>query len=152
MRCPFCSHDETKVIDSRESKDGAEIRRRRECPSCEKRFTTYERVEELLPMVIKKDGRRETFDRQKILTGLKKACEKRPISIEDLENLTNAIEKELMESSQKEVPSSLIGEAVMKRLHTLDGVAYVRFASVYRQFEDISEFMKAVRSLLESKK
>jgi transcriptional repressor NrdR len=152
MRCPFCKHDETKVIDSRESKDGAEIRRRRECPSCEKRFTTYERVEELLPMVIKKDGRRESFDRQKILTGLKKACEKRPISIEALENLTNAIEKELMESSQKEIPSTWIGEAVMKRLHALDGVAYVRFASVYKQFEDISEFMKAVKGLLESKK
>lgn len=149
MRCPFCQYMEDRVIDSRLSKDGDMIRRRRECSQCHRRFTTYERVEETLPLVIKKDGRREAFDRGKILAGLQKACEKRPISVSALEELVNRIEQRLQESGEREVPSREIGEQVMAELQKLDEVAYVRFASVYRSFRDINEFMNEVKELLE---
>jgi transcriptional repressor NrdR len=132
-------------------REGESIRRRRECLKCEGRFTTYERVEEVLPSVIKKDGRREPFDRQKILNGLKKACEKRPISLEMLERTVEEIEKALQEKSLKEIPSTVVGEEVMERLHKLDEVAYVRFASVYRSFRDINEFMSELKDILSSK-
>jgi transcriptional repressor NrdR len=148
MKCPFCGHVEDKVVDSRLSTDGEAIRRRRECEKCGRRFTSYERVEEIMPMVVKKDGRREPFDRQKVLSGLKKACEKRPISIDTLESVANEIEKKLLEGAQKEISASAIGEEVMKRLQELDKVAYVRFASVYREFKDIDEFVKELTDLL----
>jgi transcriptional repressor NrdR len=148
MKCPFCGHLEDKVIDSRLSQDGNATRRRRECLSCSKRFTTYERVEETLPLLIKKDGTREAFDRSKILAGLKKACEKRPVSIEEIEKSIDRLEARFMESGEKEVQSSVVGEAVMEELKGLDEVAYVRFASVYREFRDINEFMKELRELL----
>ncbi|HEX8433723.1 transcriptional regulator NrdR [Archangium sp.] len=148
MRCPFCQDAENKVIDSRESHEGSVIRRRRECLQCKRRFTTYERVEELYPLIVKKDGRRETFDRDKLLAGLKKACEKRPVSADQLEETVVGIERLLQGTGEKEVPSSVIGEEVMRRLHTLDEVAYVRFASVYRSFRDISEFMEELKDLL----
>ncbi len=147
MKCPFCGTIEDKVIDSRTSKEGDAIRRRRECLKCGKRFTSYERVEDFVPMVIKKDGRREPFDRGKILNGLKKACEKRPISIETLEGIVDAIEKKLMGMGVKEVPSAWVGEQVMDALREIDKVAYVRFASVYRQFKDINELLEEVRTL-----
>lgn len=137
------------MIDSRTSKDGGSIRRRRECLSCGKRFTSYETVEEMIPMVIKKDGRRESFDRAKILGGLKKACEKRPISMNDLERVVDTIEKKLVNMGIKEIPSSWIGEEVMSSLREMDKVAYVRFASVYRQFKDINEFLQEVRLLFD---
>lgn len=152
MKCPFCGSIKDKVIDSRTSKDGSSIRRRRECLDCGKRFTSYETVEEMIPMVIKKDGRRETFDRSKILGGLKKACEKRPISMNDLEGVVDAIEKKLVGMGTKEIPSSWIGEEVMSSLREMDKVAYVRFASVYRQFKDINEFLQEVRLLFEHHK
>jgi len=148
MKCPFCGHLEDKVVDSRLSTDGEAIRRRRECERCGKRFTSYERVEEIMPMVAKKDGRREPFDRMKVLSGLKKACEKRPISVDTLEKVADEIEKKLLEGAEKEIPSRAIGEEIMKRLHELDEVAYVRFASVYREFKDINEFMKELKDLL----
>ena len=147
MKCPFCGTIEDKVIDSRTSKEGDAIRRRRECLKCGKRFTSYERVEDFVPMVIKKDGRREPFDRGKILNGLKKACEKRPISIETLEGIVDSIEKKLMGMGVKEVPSAWVGEQVMDALREIDKVAYVRFASVYRQFKDINELLEEVRTL-----
>lgn len=152
MKCPFCGHLEDKVIDSRLSKEGNAIRRRRECLDCERRFTTYEVIEDIMPVVIKKDGRREPFDRQKILHGLRKACEKRPISMEVLEGIIDDIERKIQESTEKEIPSALIGEEVMRRLQSLDEVAYVRFASVYRQFKDINEFMKELKDILEEKR
>ena len=148
MRCPFCQDMENKVIDSRLSKDGIVIRRRRECLECGRRFTTYERIEEVLPLVVKKDGRREPFDRMKIFIGLKKACEKRPVSITVLEKLVDKIEHAVQEKGEKEIPSKVIGEAVMMELFNLDHVAYVRFASVYRSFKDISEFMNELTDLL----
>lgn len=151
MKCPFCANAENKVIDSRISKDGNAIRRRRECLACKKRFTTYEFVEESLPVVVKKDGRRETFDRVKILSGIKKACEKRPISINVIENMVERIEQACQEFPAREIPSSLIGERVMAELHDVDGVAYVRFASVYRQFRDVSEFLDELKDLLSTK-
>jgi transcriptional repressor NrdR len=151
MKCPFCAHIEDKVIDSRLSKDGDVIRRRRECLKCECRFTSYERIEEVLPLIIKKDGRREPFDRQKILQGLKKACEKRPVGVEPRESLVVNIEKKLQESGEKEVPSTRIGEEVMTRLKAVDEVAYVRFASVYRQFKDKKEFMEEILDLFNKK-
>jgi transcriptional repressor NrdR len=151
MRCPYCSSIDNKVVDSRMGKEGESIRRRRECLKCEGRFTTYERVEEVLPSVIKKDGRREPFDRLKILNGLKKACEKRPISMEMLERTVEEIEKVLQEKGLKEIPSTMVGEEVMERLHKLDEVAYVRFASVYRSFRDINEFMSELKDILSSK-
>ena len=149
MRCPFCSTDDTRVLDSRDSNEGAVIRRRRECEACKRRFTTYERVDELNPLVIKKDGRREPFDRDKLLMGLKKACEKRPVSVEQLEEVITRIERKLQESGEKEIPSTMIGEEVMRRLPALDEVAYVRFASVYRSFRDIAEFMDELKEILE---
>lgn len=152
MKCPFCGGTQDKVIDSRTSKDGGSIRRRRECLSCGRRFTSYETVEEIVPMVVKKDGRREAFERAKILGGLKKACEKRPISMNDLEGVVDSIEKKLAGMGVKEIPSSWIGEEVMSSLREMDKVAYVRFASVYRQFKDINEFLQEVRALFEHNK
>ncbi len=151
MRCPYCTSLDNKVVDSRMGKEGESIRRRRECLKCEGRFTTYERVEEMLPQVIKKDSRREPFDRLKILSGLRKACEKRPISMELLEKTVDEIEKALQEKGLKEIPSTVVGEEVMERLHKLDEVAYVRFASVYRSFKDINEFMSELKDILGSK-
>jgi transcriptional repressor NrdR len=152
MKCPFCAGAENRVIDSRISKDGNAIRRRRECAECGKRFTTYEFVEEVLPMVVKKDGRREPFDRNKILAGIKKACEKRPISVDVMEETADRIEQACQEFQAKEIPSSVIGEKVMSELHDLDEVAYVRFASVYRQFRDVNEFLEELEDLKKRKK
>jgi len=152
MKCPFCAHGENKVIDSRISKDGDAIRRRRECLGCGKRFTTYEFVEEVLPMVVKKDGRREPFDRTKIRAGVKKACEKRPISTDAIETLVDKVERACQEFQGKEIPSSVIGEKIMEELHALDGVAYVRFASVYRQFRDVNDFLEELKDLLHVRK
>ena len=152
MKCPFCRDLENKVIDSRLSKEGEVIRRRRECLQCTRRFTTYERAEETFPLVVKKDGRRETFDRMKIVAGLKRACEKRPVSIEAIEAVVDRIERGLLECGEKELPSSAIGEALMRELHVLDKVAYVRFASVYRSFEDIGEFMEELEALLKERR
>lgn len=151
MKCPFCNHIESKVVDSRIARDKETIRRRRECLGCHKRFTTTERTEDALPLVIKKDGRREAFNRVKILNGLRKACEKRPISINMLEKVVNRIESYFQEKGEREIKSSEIGEKVMEELHKLDGVAYVRFASVYRQFKDIHEFMNELKELLGNK-
>jgi transcriptional repressor NrdR len=151
MRCPFCTEQDTRVMDSRESSEGAVIRRRRECAKCHRRFTTYERVEELNPLVVKKDGRREAFDREKVLHGLKKACEKRPVSVVQLETLVSDIERRLQELGDKEVPTAAIGEMVMERLPQLDEVAYVRFASVYRSFRDIAEFMDELKDIIQEK-
>lgn len=148
MKCPFCGTLEDKVVDSRLSREGEAIRRRRECLSCKQRFTTYERVEEMLLMVIKKDGRREPLDRQKILQGIKKACEKRPISVITLEEVVNKIEKKLQERGETEISSSIIGEEVMNRLMDLDKIAYVRFASVYKEFKDTSQFEEELRAIL----
>ena len=148
MKCPFCGHAENKVIDSRISKDGKAVRRRRECLSCGKRFTTYEYVEDILPMVVKKDGRREQFDRQKILNGIKKACEKRPISMESIDKIVENVEQACQEVQAEEISSTLIGEKIMNELKMFDGVAYVRFASVYRQFRDVGEFMSELKDLL----
>lgn len=151
MRCPCCSATEDKVVDTRPSDNEQSIRRRRECASCGTRFTTYERVEESLPLVIKKDGRREPFDRQKILAGLKKACEKRPVPIEALEKTIDGIESLLQEAGEKEVHSSRIGDAVLAALRELDEVAYLRFASVYLSFRDAGELMREVQELMRSK-
>lgn len=151
MKCPFCGNLEDKVIDSRTSREGNAIRRRRECLRCAKRFTSYERVEDIIPMVVKKDSRREPFEREKVLIGLKKACEKRPIGVETLEGITDTIEKKLIGLSVKEIQSTWIGEEVMSSLRDLDKVAYVRFASVYRQFKDINELMNEVKTLFEHK-
>lgn len=147
MKCPFCDELEDKVVDSRMAKEGEVIRRRRECLGCKRRYTTYEQVEEILPVVVKKDGRRESFDRNKILVGLKKACEKRPISIGTLETVTDRIEKRVQEMGETEIESRVVGEEVMKELHQLDQVAYVRFASVYREFKDIDQFMDELKTL-----
>ncbi len=148
MKCPFCNYMESKVLDSRLSKEMDTIRRRRECLKCAKRFTTAERLEEGLPLVVKKDGRREIFDRAKILGGLKKACEKRPISVTNLEKIVSRIEYNLLEKGEREMKATEIGEMVMDELKSLDEVAYVRFASVYRQFRDINEFMSELTELL----
>ncbi|HJU03578.1 MAG TPA: transcriptional regulator NrdR [Nitrospiraceae bacterium] len=147
MKCPFCDDVEDKVVDSRMAKEGQVIRRRRECLACKRRYTTYERVEESLPMVAKKDGRREPFDRQKIFSGLTKACEKRPISVSTIETVTDRIEKRIQEMGETEILSRTVGEEVMKELHQLDQVAYVRFASVYREFKDIDQFMDELKAL-----
>ena len=152
MKCPFCGHIEDKVVDSRESKEGASIRRRRECLSCTRRFTTYERVDEIPYMVVKKDGRREKFDRQKVLAGLVRACEKRPVSMNQLESIVDEVEAHVMEAQDRECPSPEIGQIVMKRLRHLDQVAYVRFASVYLDFKDIKVFMDVLKDLLRSSK
>ena len=147
MRCPYCSRIDDKVIDSRTAREGEVIRRRRECLMCKRRFTTYERIEENLPVLVKKDNRRETFDRNKVMAGLKKACEKRPISSAELEGSVDRIEKRLQEYGESEVPARVVGEEVMRELHELDQVAYVRFASVYKEFKDIDQFMETIRSL-----
>lgn len=148
MKCPFCSETESRVADSRLSRDKETIRRRRQCLHCGKRFTTSERVEGAMPMVVKRDGRREPFNRIKIMNGLRKACEKRPISIDHLERIVNRIEQGIQEAGEREVKSTLIGQKVIDELRGLDGVAYVRFASVYRQFRDINEFMDELTQLL----
>ena len=151
MKCPYCNNLEDKVIDSRISRDGETIRRRRECLACQKRFTTHEKIEDTLPSIIKKDNRREPYDRKKILDGMKKACQKRPISIETLEETADRIEQALMERGIKEIESSQIGEKIMQELHGLDDVAYVRFASVYRSFTDITDFMEEVKDVLKKR-
>jgi transcriptional repressor NrdR len=151
VRCPFCHAGDTRVLDSRDAAESTIIRRRRECETCRRRFTTYERVEELNPLVVKKDGRREAFDREKLVVGLKKACEKRPVSVEQIDDLAHQIERNLQEGGEKEVPSTAIGEMVMERLHVMDEVAYVRFASVYRSFRDIAEFMNELKEILEGR-
>ncbi len=152
MKCPFCAHLEDKVIDSRLSQDGNATRRRRECLACAKRYTTYEKIEVTLPHVVKKDGLHVAFDRRKIFDGISKACEKRPVSIDDIEGAVDRIEALFQDSVESEVHSSTIGEAVMDEVRTLDEVAYVRFASVYREFRDIDEFMSELKELFELKK
>jgi len=147
VKCPFCDAIEDKVVDSRMAKEGEVIRRRRECLACKRRYTTYERVEESLPVVVKKDGRRESFDRAKILAGLKKACEKRPISVATIEAVADRIEKRIQEMGETEIQSRTVGEEVMRELHQLDQIAYVRFASVYREFKDIDQFMDELKAL-----
>jgi transcriptional repressor NrdR len=147
MTCPFCGYREDKVIDSRESKEGDSIRRRRQCLSCERRFTTYERCDEVPYMVIKKDGRREKFDRQKVLNGLLRASEKRPISMGRLAELVDEVESVLLENPEREIPTTLIGERLMERLRAIDKIAYVRFASVYRDFQDVEEFLNELKSV-----
>lgn len=151
MKCPYCAHLESKVVDSRPAEEGASIRRRRECLSCRKRFTTYEMVESLPLMVVKKDGSRQSFDRNKVLSGLIRACEKRPVSYQAMEGLVAEIEQALQNQMDREVSSAEIGELVMERLKRLDEVSYVRFASVYRQFKDINTFMAELNKLLEDK-
>jgi len=150
MRCPFCKAIEDKVVDSRMSEDGLAIRRRRQCLSCGRRYTTIETVKEIRVRVIKKDGRREPFERKKILDGLLAACYKRPVGVETLESIATKIEKEVLENFDREVPSSYVGELAVKSLREVDNVAYVRFASVYREFKDAGEFLDALRPLLES--
>ncbi len=152
MKCPFCDYKETKVIDSRICGDGGSIRRRRECLKCVKRFTTYEYVESVPLMVVKKDGRRQAFDRTKIISGLVKACEKRPVSIAKIEEVTLDIERIIQKKFDREVDSSIIGEEIMKKLVQMDEVAYVRFASVYRQFRDVNQFMSELQHILEREK
>ena len=151
MRCPFCDHIEDKVVDSREAKDGDSIRRRRECLSCGRRFTSYERIDEIPYMVVKKDGKRETFERGKIMSGLLRACEKRPISTPQLEKIVDEVEKDVQDSLDREVPTSDIGKIIMRRLKSLAKVAYVRFASVYLEFEDVSAFMTELKDLVRSR-
>jgi len=150
MRCPFCTHQEDKVVDSRSSREGIVIRRRRECLGCQRRYTTYERVEEVLPLVVKKDGRREPFDRTKILQGLKKACEKRPVGLSVIEEVVDRVEKKMLEMGEPEIPSRVIGEEVMTQLHGVDQVAYVRFASVYREFKDVNDFVEELEPMLKA--
>ena len=151
MKCPFCSHLGDKVVDSRESREGEVIRRRRECLGCGKRFTSYERIDEIPYMVVKKDGTRERFERQKLIAGLLKACEKRPVSVAALEGVADRVESTLQERTEKEITTNEIGALVMQDLKTLDKVAYVRFASVYRHFRDIGEFMSELKDLLNAK-
>ena len=151
MKCPFCGHAEDRVVDSREAKVGDTIRRRRQCEHCGRRFTTYERIDEIPHMVVKKDGRREKFDRQKILAGLLKACEKRPVPMAKLEEIVNEAEAYVAESAERERPSTAVGELVMNRLKRLDKVAYVRFASVYLDFKDVREFMDELKDLLKAR-
>lgn len=151
MKCPFCGYSESKVIDSRPADEGASIRRRRECLSCSKRFTTYETVESLPMVVVKKDGSRQSFDRRKVLGGMIRACEKRPVPLAELEKISEEIEQDLQNSMEREVSTEIIGEKVMDRLRSVDQVAYVRFASVYRQFKDIDTFMAELNKLLSEK-
>lgn len=148
MRCPFCGYEESKVIDSRATDEGTVIRRRRECMKCEKRFTSYEKIETIPIVIIKKDGRRELFDKHKILNGILKACEKRPVSLIQMENAANEIENLICNSFEKEITSDVVGEMVMERLSTLDEIAYVRFASVYKQFKDVNTFMEELNKIL----
>ncbi len=151
MKCPYCSSLEEKVVDSREGKDGLVVRRRRQCQQCMRRFTTYERIEEIHFMVVKKDGRREPFNRQKIMSGLLKAVQKRPVSVSQLEKILDEIEARLAEKEEREMTAAEIGELIMERLHEIDEVAYVRFASVYRQFRDVSQFVEEVKGLREGR-
>jgi transcriptional repressor NrdR len=151
MKCPFCAFLEDKVVDSRESKDGDSIRRRRECLACGRRFTSYERIDEIPYMVVKKDGKREIFERNKIMSGLLRACEKRPISAAQLESIVDSVEKTVQDTTDREVSTNDIGKVIMKRLKELDKVAYVRFASVYLEFEDVSEFMTELKYLVRSR-
>ena len=151
MKCPFCSHIDDKVVDSRESKEGAVIRRRRECLSCGKRFTSYERIDQIPHLVVKKDARRERFDREKVMAGLLKACEKRPVSVKSLEATVDKVEAMMHESPDREVAAERIGELLMDSLRELDKVAFVRFASVYRDFNDVDQFMATLKGLLESR-
>jgi transcriptional repressor NrdR len=148
MKCPYCGETDNKVIDSRLSKDGTVIRRRRECIICSRRFTTYEHIEEIPIMIIKKDGRREVFLREKVRSGMKKACEKRNISMNVIEEFIDELERDLRETGEKEIPASEVGEKIMSKLHELDAVAYVRFASVYREFKDVNDFVDELKSLL----
>ena len=148
MKCPFCAEIDNKVIDSRLSKDGSVIRRRRECLVCSRRFTTYEHIEEIPIMIIKKDGRREVFSRDKLRSGLQKACQKRSISMNVIEEFVDELERDLRETGEKEIPSHILGERVMAKLHEIDDVAYVRFASVYREFKDVNDFVSELKSLL----
>lgn len=150
MKCPYCGHLEDKVVDSRESKEGEVIRRRRECLGCGKRFTSYERIDQIPHMVVKKDGRRERFDREKVLAGLRKACEKRPVPTKTLEMIVDRVEAMVQESPDREVPTDSVGEFLMERLRELDRVAFVRFASVYRDFKDVDQFMATLKGLLET--
>jgi transcriptional repressor NrdR len=152
MKCPFCSEIDNKVIDSRLSKDASVIRRRRECIVCHRRFTTYEHIEEIPIMIIKKDGRREIFNRDKIRSGIQRACEKRNISMNLIEEFIDDLERDLRETGEKEIPSHTLGEEIMNRLHELDDVAYVRFASVYREFKDVNDFVCELKSLLSKEK
>ncbi len=152
MKCPFCSKIDNKVIDSRLSKDARTIRRRRECLECGRRFTTYERLEEILPMIVKKDGRRENFNRDKIIAGIKKSCQKRPVSVNQIEEFVDSLEVYFQELGKKEIESKEIGEKVISNLKDWDEVAYVRFASVYRQFKDINEFMTELEDILKSRR
>lgn len=152
MRCPFCQNDETKVLDSRQIEAGTAIRRRRECDVCTKRFTTYEKCEELQLFIVKKDGSRQPFSRQKLMAGLLRACEKRPVSTEQLETIVSDIERQMRDKNEREVSSMLIGEAVMEKLFDIDEIAYIRFASVYRQFKDIKRFMEELDELVKRRK
>ncbi|MDD4980645.1 MAG: transcriptional regulator NrdR [Candidatus Omnitrophica bacterium] len=152
MKCPYCGYKEDKVVDSRSTAEESAVRRRRECLKCGKRFTTYEYIEEVSLLVIKKDGRREPFDRKKLLSGVAKACEKRPISTEKMEEIVTLVERALQKKSDREAPSSKIGELVMEKLKSLDDVAYVRFASVYRQFKDVGQFMVELKDILGKEK
>ena len=151
MRCPYCDHIEDKVVDSREAKDGDSIRRRRECLGCGRRFTSYERIDEIPFMVVKKDGTRETFDRNKVMSGLLRAAEKRPVPTPKLEDIANEIEKNVQDSLDREIPTSEIGKMIMRRLKSLDKVAYVRFASVYLEFEDVTAFMTELKDLVRAR-
>ena len=150
MKCPFCAHLEDKVVDSRESKEGEVIRRRRECLECGKRFTSYERIDQIPHLVVKKDGRREAFDREKVLSGLLKACQKRPVPVKAIEDLVDRVEALVHESPEREVPSDTVGEFLMDRLKDIDKVAFVRFASVYRDFKDVDQFMATLKGLFEN--
>ena len=152
MKCPFCGEIDNKVIDSRLSKDGAVIRRRRECIICGRRFTTYENIEEIPVMIVKKDGRREIFSREKVRSGLQKACQKRDISMNVIEEFLDELERDLRETGEKEISSNKIGEKVMAKLHEIDDVAYVRFASVYREFKDVNDFVSELKNLLSNHK
>ena len=152
MKCPACGYNDTKVIDSRENNDGTSIRRRRECLNCEKRFTTYEYVEQVPLMVVKRDGRRQPFDRKRIISGLIKACEKRPVSIDRMEDVTSEIERVIQKKFDREVSTKDIGELIMEKLAGLDEIAYVRFASVYRQFRDVNQFMQELKIILDRDK
>lgn len=151
MKCPFCANPENKVIDSRLSKDGQVIRRRRECNDCGKRFTTYERIEEVLPMVVKSDGRREPFDHNKVVAGIRAACEKRPVPLLQIEELVDDIEKQLQETGEKEVDAATIGEEVLVRLADIDDVAYIRYASIFRNFGDLEQFARELNALVEER-
>jgi transcriptional repressor NrdR len=152
VNCPFCSHKEDRVVDSRESREGDVIRRRRHCLKCERRFTTYERIDEVPYMAVKKDGRREKFDRQKVLTGLLKACEKRPVAMARLAEIVDEIETKLTDSAEREISTTEIGEILMARLKALDKIAYVRFASVYRDFQDVEAFLNELKHLIRQKR